>query len=199
METKKKESPQNPFAGVTIDPRARKSLPVDHTLSDGRVIRLEQFQAKQFVDYVAEVSRQNKGKDADPLDIPIAILHGICFWVGKPDEQPTRVSRQEIDDLTEFDSMDLLEYISAEITEIKKDPDGTQSGILPSGRAIKWKQSTLRTLRDAQKANGPENATYVKIAMLCEIDGKPIDFVDVQIMDGLDFYAIQGVLGSRPT
>lgn len=184
----------NPFEGMTAKPK--KTLPAIHEFSDGRKVKICAYQAKGFLDYVKSVATTRKGEEPNPLEISIAILHGVCFWLDGKTER--RITREEIEGLNDADGMDLLEYVQAEITDEKALPDGEFIGTLPSGKIAQYRKSTLGTMSRAQRLHGAENAPYARVSLLCTIDGKEIDYIDVQIMDGLDFSAINDALGSRP-
>ncbi len=177
-----------------------KSLPADVTLSDGTVVYLANFQAKQFTDAAQDAARQGM---TDGIEISMFLLTRIGR-IEKDGRPPLTID--DLDSMDQFDIMLLMEYLTADIKWTANSVwhiDGRQMpsrvGVLPSGKMITIRRATGADLRKAGKMNGEENRAYSMISLTCQIDNMPLDFVDAQLIDGCDFIAINTALNTRPT
>lgn len=175
------------------------ALPATVKLSDGRHVAISAFQAKHFVDATTEAAKRDA---VDGVEISMSVLAMISYWTSaQPSQAPETlapVTIQDLMDMDEFDIMTLMEYLAAPI-EIEKRDGKTTIGKLPSGKSFEARRATGKDLLDSGKMFGEANRAYAKVFLTCKVDGAPFeDVIAVQLMDGVDFMALSGHLGSRP-
>lgn len=187
-----------------------KSLPADVPLSDGTIVHLASFQAKQFTDAAQDAARQGM---TDGIEISLFLLTRIGMmqvagYKAGDAQAHLPLTIADLDAMDQFDIMTLMEYLTADVkwTDSKSSartvdgkPVPCKIGTLPSGKMVSMRRATGADLRKAGKMNGEENRNYSMISLTCQIDNKDLDFVDVQLMDGADFIALNTALNTRPT
>lgn len=182
----------------------RKTLPADVPLIDGTIVRIENFQAKTFADATQQAVRE-AGANADGIEISMRLLTRIAMmqvagYKAGDAQAHLPLTMDDLDQMDQSDILTLLEYLNPtiEVTKTAKE-NGTTEGVLPSGKRIEIRRAKGADLRKAGKMNGEQNRVYSMISLTCFIDDEQPDFVQVQLLDGLDFLAINTHLNSRPT
>lgn len=156
---------------------------------DGRTVTVNRFQAKRIADIAQEAI---KSGHASPTAMAFYMACQITHIEGQP------VTMEQFRALPVNVGMQIVEKLGATITNVAK-VDGSTIADLPSGKLITIKDATIGDMIDAGTMHGEEMRTFSIIEKLCTIDGKEVDFVDAQLMDGLDFLAIQAYLNADPS
>ena len=157
---------------------------------DGRTVTVNRFQAKRIADIAQEAI---KSGHASPTAMAFYMACQITHIEGQP------VTMEQFRALPINAGMQIVEKLGATISSVTIDKDGTLHGNLPSGKSVTIKDATIGDMIDAGTMHGEEMRTFSMIEKLCTIDGKEVDFVDAQLMDGLDFLAIQAYLNADPS
>ena len=159
------------------------------TLSDGRIVGMPPFQAKQFVKASQDFAKQGI---TDPLELTFGIMSELCdIWEGEGDRR--RLTMADIDDMYQGDIAKIEGLMNVAIVVETEDGKGSVFGILPSGRGVKLRKPKGKDMRSSGQF-GAENRIYSMIAACVEIDGKALEMHDAQLLDGWDFIAIQNFL-----
>lgn len=156
---------------------------------DGRTVTVNRFQAKRIADIAQE---SIKSGHASPTAMAFYMACQITHIEGQP------VTMEQFRALPVNVGMQIVEKLGATLTNVAK-VDGSTIADLPSGKLITIKDATIGDMIDAGTMHGEEMRTFSIIEKLCTIDGKEVDFVDAQLMDGLDFLAIQAYLNADPS
>ena len=153
---------------------------------DGRTVTVNRFQAKRIADIAQEAI---KSGHASPTAMAFYMACQITHIEGQP------VTMEQFRALPINAGMQIVEKLGATLTNVTKGPEGT-TATAPSGKSVTIKDATIGDMIDAGTMHGEEMRTFSMIEKLCTIDGKDMDFVDAQLMDGLDFLAIQAYLNA---
>lgn len=173
--------------------KAAAQLPKDVTLTNGSKVRVNAFQGKAFIDAQTEALKQGI---TDSIETVAFMLSKFCTRL--TDAGPVPLTSTEVEDLDAADVGPLSEWMGASLTE-KTKLDNKTYAKLPSGRSCVIRRATMRDMIQSGKRYGENNRAYAMILLTTEVDGKALDLVDVQTMDGLDFVAINNWLNSVPS
>ena len=157
---------------------------------EGRTVTVNRFQAKRIADIAQEAI---KSGHASPTAMAFYMACQITHIEGQP------VTMEQFRALPINAGMQIVEKLGATISSVTIDKDGTLHGNLPSGKDIAIRATTIGDMIDAGTRHGEENRVFSMIEMTCKIQDTPMDFVDAQLMDGLDFLAIQAYLNADPS
>ena len=156
---------------------------------DGRTVTVNRFQAKRIADIAQEAI---KSGHASPMAMAFYMACQITHIEGQP------VTMEQFRALPINAGMQIVEKLGATLTDVNK-AHAITTAKLPSGKLISIADATVGDIIDAGTMHGEEMRTFSMIEKLCAIDGKEVDFVDAQLMDGLDFLAIQAYLNADPS
>jgi hypothetical protein len=160
------------------------------TLQDGRVVKFRHFQA-------AEIIKINKAADEEGYKSASDLPFFMATKLATIDDIP--LSMDVLDSLPMAEGLKIVGSLSAEVTDQTTDSHGVIFGVLPSGKAVTIRPFTTGDFRKAGTRHGEAMRAFSMIEIACTIDAKPVDFVDAQMMDGLDFLAIQAIIGADPS
>ena len=158
---------------------------------DGRAVTVNRFQAKAATELTQQAINEGQKSGLKLISHMAASLTHI---------DGRQASMAEFRALPMKDGLSIVEKLNVGLKDIAVDKDGVTTANLPSGKTLSVKPSDYGTLLDAEDLHGEEMRFFSMIEMLCTIDGKSVDFVDAQLMDGLDYLAIQAYLNeSNPS
>ncbi len=160
------------------------------TLQDGRVVKFRNFQA-------AEIIKINKAAEAEGYKSASDLPFFMATKLATIDDVP--LTMDVLDSLPMSVGLEVVGSLSVEVTDQVTDSDGITSGTLPSGKMVAIRPFTTGDFRKAGTRHGEAMRAFSMIEIACTIDFKPVDFVDAQMMDGLDFLAIQAIIGANPS
>lgn len=152
-------------------------------------IAVQPFCASDVIDLARKCTEQGY-KDSDVpyfMAASCTTLNGVRMTLAQLDQLPMRVTVQ------------IIGAFDAKLTNRTVDEDGSILGTLPSGKLVTIRELTTAQARTAPQRHGAQMVPFTLVELSCTIDGKNVDFVDVQLMDGLDFLAIQAELNSDPS
>lgn len=166
------------------------NLSKEHKLHDGRVVQFRAFQADEI--FKINIAAAAAGF-SQAADLPFFMATQLATIDGAP------LTMEVLDALPMSVGLAIVGNLSAEITDKATAKDGVVTGNLPSGKSVTIRPFTTGDFRKAGTRHGEAMRAFSMIEIACTIDGKEIDFVDARLMDGLDFLAIQAVIGADPS
>ena len=156
-------------------------------VNGGRIVTLESFQA-----HLMMTATENSVKQGNADGV--SIMLGLICMIGSIDG--VQLTPESLDDIDAVYTGDLFKFFEAKINIEDTDEKGKITGTLPSGKKITAIRPKISHMRNAGRF-GDENRSFAQVSDTVEIDGKKIEHLDVRLMDGLDFIAIQTFQGTR--